>query len=144
MTSVASGIKPIPVITLISPLRVPQTTSKDFILNLNHYRNAHYRTLNTVKKRYKEIMQEQILTLPRYDRIGLMFTLYPKNRQLTDVANVCSVHEKFFADALVELGKLEDDNYLFLPETGYRFGDVDPENGRVEISIHPLSIGLDI
>lgn len=87
-------------------------------------------------------MREQILQLPVYEKIGLMFTLYPGTRMLTDVANVCSVHEKFFADALVEFGKLPDDNYQYLPETGYRFGAVDKENPRVEISIFPLALTL--
>ncbi|WP_211232719.1 hypothetical protein [Marinobacterium litorale] len=83
-------------------------------------------------------MAPQIQALPVYERIGLILTVYPGTRQLTDVANVCSIHEKFFADALVELGKLPDDNYLYLPESGARFGAVDPENPRVEITIHPL------
>lgn len=87
-------------------------------------------------------MEEQILKLPVYERVGLMFTLFPGTKMLTDVANVCAVHDKFFSDALVEFGKLPDDNYLYLPETGYRFGEIDKENPRVEISIHPLSFTL--
>lgn len=124
--------------TLISPLRVPQTKSKHFILNLNNYRNTHYQTLNKVKINYKGLMAHQIQQLPEFNRIGLILTLYPASHRLTDVANVCSIHEKFFADALVELGKLPDDNYIYLPESGYRFGTVDKENPRVEITIHPL------
>lgn len=126
-------------ITIISPLRVPQSKKKDFILNLNNYRNTHFLVLNKAKVKYKEIIQPQIVSLPQYERIGLMLTLYPKTNRLTDVANVCSIHEKFFADALVEAGKLPDDSYIYLPETGYRFGEVDPINPRVEITIHPLN-----
>lgn len=124
--------------TIISPLSVKQTKTKQFILNLNNYRNTHYQTLNKVKVNYKAELAAQIKLLPTFTRIGLMFTLYPKTARLTDVSNVCSVHEKFFADALVELGKLPDDNYLYLPESGYRFGAIDRENPRVEITIHPL------
>lgn len=94
--------------------------------------------MNKVKINYKELMAEQIKQLPVFDRIGLMLTLYPASQRLTDVSNVCSIHEKFFADALVELGKLPDDNYQYLPESGYRFGEVDKTNPRVEIVIHPL------
>ena len=83
-------------------------------------------------------MKPQIDALKRFDRIALVFTLYPKTRLLTDISNVCSVHDKFFCDALSEFGKIEDDNYKFLPEITYRFGEVDKENPRVEIEIKEL------
>ena len=38
----------------VIPISVQQTKKKRFSLNLNQYRNAHFRTLSTVKKRYKE------------------------------------------------------------------------------------------
>lgn len=121
---------------LTSPLGIRQSAKKIFILNLNVYRNSHYRTLNTVKIRYKEHMKEQIMKLPQYDvPVRILFRLFPKSRRLTDVSNVCSVHDKFFCDALVECGKLPDDNYLHLPEVKYTFGDVDKNNPRVEIFI---------
>lgn len=124
--------------TIISPLRVPVTKTKFFVLNLNDYRNRHYQVLNKAKVAYKDLLSDQIRQLPSFEHIGLMLTLYTKDARLTDVSNVCSIHEKFFADALVELGKLPDDNYQHLPETGYRFGGIDRQNPRVEISIHPL------
>ena len=48
---------------LISPLSVPQTKTKNFILNLNVYRNAHFHVLNKAKINYKAIMLEQIIKL---------------------------------------------------------------------------------
>ena len=119
-------------------MRVPKTKTKDFILNLNVYRNTHYQTLNKVKINYKEAVKPQIAKLPKYGKIALVFTLYPKTRLLTDISNVCSIHDKFFCDALVEFGKIEDDNYKFVPEITYRIGHVDKENPRVEIEIKEI------
>jgi Holliday junction resolvase RusA-like endonuclease len=52
-----------------------------------------------------------------------------------DRANVLSVHEKFFCDALVESGCLPDDNDLYIKKTTYVSKGVEPGNGRVEIEI---------
>lgn len=87
---------------------------------------------------YKSVMEDQIALLPVFDRIHLTYTVYPKTRRLCDISNVCSVHDKFFCDAIVDLGKLSDDNYKFLPEITYRFGEVDKNNPRVEILITPI------
>ena len=87
---------------------------------------------------YKSVMADQIAPLPVFDRIHLTYVLYPKTRRLCDISNVCSVHSKFFEDALVEMGKLSDDNYKFLPEVVYRFGSVDKDNPRVDIRITPI------
>jgi len=87
---------------------------------------------------YKSLMEPQIEKLPVFDRIHITYTVYPKTRRLCDVSNVCSIHDKFFCDALVELGKLSDDNYKYLPEVVYRFGSVDKDNPRVDILITPI------
>ena len=121
--------------TLEAPLSVPQSKKKNFILNLNVYRNAHYQTLNTVKKRYKEAMTAQIVSLPKLDKISITYTLYPKTRRLCDISNILAVHDIFFCDALQELDKLEDDNYLYLPSVNYRMGEIDKENPKVIIEI---------
>ncbi len=120
---------------LDSPLFVQYTSVKKFYLNLNAYRNANYHVLNTVKKNYKAIMSEQILKLDKMDKIEIRYVLYPKTKRLVDIDNVISIHKKFFQDALVELGKLPDDNYLHIIGSSESFGDVDKSNPRVEIII---------
>jgi len=42
------------------PLDVYYSKKKKFILNLNNYRNAHYRVLSTAKKIYSEDLVEKI------------------------------------------------------------------------------------
>lgn len=123
---------------IISPLRVPKSKSADFILNLNHYRNAHFHTLNNAKKRYLNEIQYQVKSLPLYKKIKLIYTLYPKNKKLCDLDNVLSIHAKFFQDALVTLGRIPEDNYLCVVGSEYRFGAVDKINPRVEINIESV------
>lgn len=129
---------------LVSPLKVPKTkdisrakkAKQFFILNLNGFRNTHYLTLNTTKKNYKTIMQSQIDLMPSYtDPIMILYILYPKTRRLTDVGNVVSIHKKYLEDALVESGKLIDDNYNYIVGSLEKFGEVDKDNPRVEVHI---------
>ena len=125
--------------TLKSPLVVvlprKKKENKRFILNLNHYRNAHYHTLNQAKVKYKEMMQAQIDTLPVMKRVAVRFTPWTPTKQVIDNLNVCSIHDKFFMDALVESGKLEDDNCKIYIETSYRSGGKDKDDPRVDIEI---------
>ena len=118
-----------------SPLKVMASKVKTWILNLNQYRNTYFRTLNTVKINYKKEMLSQITAGPSYNRIACIYTVYPANKRSFDLGNVCCIHQKFFEDALVELGKLPDDNYNNIPLIVYQFGKVDPENPRVEIEV---------
>jgi len=120
---------------LIAPLRIVRPRSKDWLINLNTYRNSHYMTLNGVKIKYKALMQDQIDLLPKLNRVQLKLVLFPKTRRRMDLTNMLSIQDKFICDALVLSGKLEDDDYLHIVETTYSFGEVDKENPRTEIHI---------
>lgn len=121
-----------------SPLKVLATKLKGWILNLNQYRNTHFRTLNTVKINYKLAMESQIATGPKYNKIACIYTVYPKDKRSFDLGNVCCIHQKFFEDALVELGKLPDDNYNYIPTVIYQFGGIDANNPRVDVEVIEL------
>lgn len=124
------------IIILESPLSVRLNKKREFILNLNHYRNAHYQVLNKAKYKYKQLMRNEILSLGKQQfPLKIHYTLFPKSNRKTDIGNVCSIHQKFFEDALVEFGIIEDDNYLFIPETSYSFGSVNKGFPRVDISL---------
>lgn len=108
-----------------------------FYLNLNSYRNAHYFILNNSKILFKELMSSQINNLPNLGEgyINIKYTLYPSSKKLSDVSNICSIVDKYFCDALVQSGKLPDDNYKYITTVIYAFGKVDKNNPRVEIEI---------
>jgi len=122
-------------IKLVSPLSVPISKKKHWILNLNQYRNAYFQVLNTAKRVYKDTMKEQILGLPKMERVFITYKLFPKTKRRTDIGNVISIHKKFLEDALVELKILPDDSYEYIIGSTEMFVEVDPANPRVEIYI---------
>ncbi|MGL4252886.1 MAG: hypothetical protein ACRCR2_02335 [Fusobacteriaceae bacterium] len=123
-----------------SPLFIQVNPKTKFILNLNNYRNAHYHTLNKAKILYKEHMKEQILKLPKLNAVRLVYIMYPGSKRSTDTGNVCSIHQKFFEDALTELGILTDDNYKIVQKSEFEFGSVCKELPRVDIYVYGKAI----
>ena len=126
-----------------SPLRVFMTKAKNFILNMNQYRNTHFRLLNHTKINYKKYMERQIIKSDTFGRVVCIYTAYPKTNRKQDLGNVCSIHEKYFEDAMVEFGKLGDDNMKNIPIVIYRYGGVDPENPRVDIEVISIDNSID-
>ena len=118
-----------------APLRLPKNNKGDMVpLNLNAYRNLHYQTSNKLKKKYKELWD--FTKCPEFKTISLRLKFFPKDKRRYDLDNVCSVHTKFFLDALVEAGRLPDDDYRYVNHITYEFGEIDKNNPRMEIYIH--------
>lgn len=124
--------------TLRVPTSVGLSSRKDWILNLNNYRNAHYMILNKAKVNFKNLVSLDIQKLPRFATIETIeYTLYRGTKRHCDVANICSIVDKFFCDALVEAEKLPDDNFNYLRNVSYRWGGVlsDSSDSYVEITL---------
>ena len=118
-----------------SPLSIGVGKRK-FILNLNQYRNTHYRISNNAKIKYKEFMKSQITKYKK--KLGqslFIYTVYKGDRRNFDVGNVCAIHQKFFEDALVELGMMDDDKYSIIPMVMFVYGGIDKDNPHVEIEV---------
>lgn len=122
-----------------APTKVLVNRKKSFSLNLNMYRNAHHHLLDDAKKDFAEIMKPRLKVLPSLVRIRMSYLLYPKTRQPCDVANICSIVDKFFSDCLVSEKKIEDDNYEFVKMVAYGFGGIDKLNPRVDVIIEPVA-----
>lgn len=120
---------------VVSPLSVQTSKSKKFILNLNQYRNTHFHVLNAAKVEYKALIHDQLAGKSLQTPIIVTYTYFPKTKRRTDLGNVLSIHQKFFEDALTELGCIEDDDYTRIVQTIYTFGDIDKSDPRVEIKI---------
>jgi len=122
---------------------MPRRTKKDkrVYLNLNTYRNLHYRLNNEAKRKYKVTVSALVdgMELPGNPPYRITYTLYPASRRTIDVSNVCCIVDKFFCDALVEIGMLPDDNVQYVPEVVYRFGHVDKDNPRVNVEIESIT-----
>ena len=126
-------------VTLILPLEVFYSKKKKFILNLNNYRNAHYRVLSIAKKTYSDDLVEMIEKwddIPRFDNpVDLEYVYYAKSNRRLDVSNPCSIIDKFTCDALVRVGILEDDSSKQIKSITYVYGGVDKENPRCRLTI---------
>lgn len=127
--------------TVCLPLHVDLPTKKKrdrFLLNLNAYRNTHYFRLNKAKELYEELVNKIIADLPSMLKIELTFRLFMGSARSADLSNICSIVDKFFCDALVNSGKIPDDNYDVISSVNYQFGGIDKNNPRVEVSITPI------
>lgn len=127
------------VYTLNSPLRVALSSKRDWILNLNNYRNTHYQTLNKTKVSYTSMMEKDIQSLPELNKIKVKYILFPKTKRLCDLNNVLCIHSKYFLDALQKFGKIPDDDYKHVITESFHFGEVDKDNPRVEIEIDEVT-----
>ena len=113
--------------------------NKKFALNLNEYRNTHYLTLNRAKVLFKKQVTDMISQLPTMKKVELTFTLFMGSHRSADLSNICSIVDKFFCDALVELGKLPTDSFEAISSVDYRFGGVEKGNPRVDVTLVPLA-----
>lgn len=121
---------------LTLPLEVYYSKNKKFILNLNNYRNAHYRILSISKKIYTEDLLEKIKDLPKFsDVVSLEYVYYAKSKRRLDVSNPCSIIDKFTCDALVKAEIIKDDSSKQIKKVVYRFGGVDKDNPRCVLTI---------
>ncbi len=121
---------------IILPLEVYYSKNKKFILNLNNYRNAHYRILSNSKKIYTDNLMPELKELSRFtEPVTLTYTYYAKTKRRIDISNPCSIIDKFTCDALVKAGILKDDSFKQVNKVVYKFGGLDKENPRCELLI---------
>lgn len=128
------------------PTSIPLSKKKNWFISLNKYRNTHFRSLSLIKKMYTAEVHKQLRRQGVYKkdewlfpgRFIFVYTLYPRNEGRIDVANICSVVDKFTADALVKAKVIPDDDSRITPIVVYKLGEVDPENPRCELTIHQM------
>ena len=123
------------------PLEVYYSKKKKFILNLNNYRNAHYRVLSISKRLYSENLVPRLKGFDRFtEPVSLTYTYYARSKRRLDISNPCSIIDKFTCDALVKAEILEDDSFKQIKEVVYKFGGVEKDNPRCELVISRITI----
>lgn len=127
--------------SIISPLKVCYYTTKGgdkrwFVMNLNQYRNTHYRVLHVAKEEYSLLMKLKVQHLPTFTNpIHIHYKVFVSSAVKSDVMNWVAVIDKFFQDVLVREHKLLDDNYTYVPKVTCEFGGIDRKSPRLEIEI---------
>lgn len=128
--------------TIDLPLSVPVSKGKKFILNLNNYRNTHYRDLAKAKSVYTEEVVErlkQIDTNGPYFRVEIEYFYYHPNKRRVDVMNPVSIVDKFFQDALVKAGIILDDSCEIVQSVSATCSGVDRENPRCQAIVYGVA-----
>lgn len=118
-------------------IAIGSSKRKKFILNLNQFRNLHYRSLNNCKRNYADIVStlcgDRPYRIPPDTAVLAIYIYYAPTKRLVDVANPCSILDKFTCDAIVKRGVMVDDNVRHLKEVRYVWGGVDRENPRCDL-----------
>lgn len=127
---------------IILPLFVvlPRKTKDDrkLWLTLNNYRNWQFHVSNQAKHIFEEKILNQVIYLNSMKNIELEYTVFRPDKRKFDLMNVGAVVDKFFQDCLSNLGKIPDDNILYVKKVSFIYGGYDKDNGRVEAIIREV------
>jgi len=105
-------------------------------ISVNSYRNAHHHVNNAAKKKFKRLIQERLDQFdPIEGKVKIKYTYFARYDNGPDLDNFVGVVKKYFQDALVESGLIEDDNVKFIVANCESYGGIDKENPRVEAEI---------
>ena len=110
-------------------------------ISLNWFRHAHHRDYTKAKNQYCEIMTDQISKfdpLPAGCKVCIRYEFYAARNDNPDLDNFIGAAKKFFQDALVKNGFIEDDNVNFIIANSEAYGGIDKDNPRVEAFITVL------
>ena len=148
-------------ITLDVPtfVMLPKKTKDDekVILNFNTYRNMNRFKLGHVKNvfydqfkpemdRVKAVYNMMMKSRVNYykeqfatdyeQEFKLRYTITAANKRKFDIANMCTIIDKFTCDCLVKDGFMPEDNWGYLTEVTYAFGGVTGERTcKLEITM---------
>ena len=111
-----------------------QRGRKRYYLNLNRYRNWHYRLSNDLKVCFKTTIKYQLNF--RFDqKIQIKYTYYAPDNRKRDLMNVIAVVDKFFQDAMTENHCIPSDDTDTVIAVSCTYGGIDRKNPRIEAHI---------
>jgi len=119
------------------PMRLRTSRKKVTPINLNIYRNLHFRSLTALKHMFNDHAVKLIedAKIPKLGRIQLEYRVFVETKRELDIANVCSIVDKFFSDSLQHSGVILDDNWKYLDSVSFGFGGItDKEHVLVTIN----------
>lgn len=107
-------------------------------VNLNVYRNLHHHHLNSQKKNFADEVKPLLKDKPRAEKVWIHYEIFASRNGRLDTMNVGSIADKYFSDALVEAGKLPDDNQDHIILSTFSFGGVRPMDGHAIATVNIL------
>lgn len=124
--------------TIDLPTFIQKNKNKRLALNLNSYRNWHFRDQHYTKEAFEQIVKGSLKGIPRQEMIHLHYVLYGPTNQRRDLMNVIAVIDKYFSDALPKSGVIDDDSTKYIVSVSASWGGVDRSNPRVSVTIVPV------
>jgi len=119
---------------IISPyVTIGKKKRRTYKLNMNTFRKLHFHTKNQLKRKFEE---DNWLLVPKekFEKVIITYEYYKNTNRLEDIANICSIVDKFFCDLLTKKGVIVDDNCEIVREVRYVFaGYSDTE--RIEVTV---------
>ena len=123
------------------PIVVPVSKKKNFILNLNKYRNSHYMELSKAKAFFHDYIKNCNIEHDAFENpVRFHYVYYPKTKRMFDRMNVASIIDKFLCDALIDIKIIKDDTYDLVLFPTFEFGGVDKEYPRCEVYIEEAKL----
>lgn len=119
-------------------VKIGGRSSKKYHINMNQFMGWHFNTKNSVKVTYMDIACKLLKGIKMTTPIKLTFVMFTPDLRRRDRANICSMHEKFFCDALQLAACIPDDNDKYILETRYITGGLDRSNPRMEIIVEEV------
>ena len=122
------------------PIYFKKSKTKNTLIGMNWYRNAHHFESNKIKKEIHALVSDKMgasPTVPFY-QFSVVYKLYSKRRNL-DVMNVVSIVDKFVMDGLVVGGYIADDSLEHFMGATITPAEIDSLNPRmaITVSLHP-------
>ena len=126
-----------PVIKATFPLGVRKPNGKWIPFSGSWYRNAYFHESNKVKVHYTETLAALQLKnhSPMVGVVYSLFVVFKPNKRRLDTDNYTTVHKKFFNDAMVKYGIIEDDDSETAALQISCYGGIDKDNPRVDIYV---------
>ena len=91
-------------------------------MNLNVYRNLHFRSLSAQKNKFYEVAKKLLRGIPPLGVITLHYEVFVETKRRLDIMNVGSIVDKYFSDTLTSEGVIEDDDFNNIPSVSFAFG----------------------
>ena len=106
-------------------------------LNLNQYRNWHYRVSSNVKRNYYYAIQEY-LNFEFTGEVAIHYEYYAPDKRVRDLMNVVSVVDKFFQDSMVMCGCILADDTSIVKDITVKYMGIDRGNSRIEATVKSI------
>jgi len=102
---------------------------KSVKLSMNIFKKMHWGSQAKCKKDYADIVEGFVDSLPVFTSLKPNYTMYFEGNRGKDLDNYWYPVHKFLMDALVDRGKIEDDNYNFVRGFNVDFGEAGKDVG---------------